>query len=426
MISDEASLITSFLLLVMFIVMGTMLEIATVKRKLNKQNHVFFAALLFSSFVIGFLSPLFYPFQDYLFLEFLLLSSIFVMATIREKEGMYWCLGITLLMIVFAFQPISAVLSNTGAEWLLIAPGVLCAGVITYYPKKHSIIRIPIVIGIDAALLTAYAFIFTSFWLVLSYWYLIAVVDFIIAGVVIIYLRYQHKLPTTIDEDLSKHKGFRFELRRKSVHVMLAAINVTYIVAPFIMQLLHMAYNVVDPHVAVLLLDVINRGFWEQGHFLLTFAMYMFLIPFVFVDILRLLYPDKRTPAKGFQFRTMRLREVDRFLGSSAALVALSHGIAIVSPFESMALLVTMAFADASGALVGTRFGNHKVGTRSIEGFVAEMVVCFLTISLTTANFPLAIVGTTAFLVGDFLSDISNISDNLLIPWLLTAVFYLM
>ena len=91
-------------------------------------------------------------------------------------------------------------------------------------------------------------------------------------------------------------------------------------------------------------------------------------------------------------------------------------GILEIKAFYAGILIA--CFSDAAAALIGRKFGKHKVilrskETKSVEGFIAGTVVAYL-IGLIFVGPIYAIIGTLIFFITDYLPAVT--ADNILNP----------
>lgn len=171
-----------------------------------------------------------------------------------------------------------------------------------------------------------------------------------------------------------------------------------------------------------------------MGAWFLLFLLYV-LLP---VELLRL-----RFPARDYPFRRIiesRLREREQGLFGAHLYIAVGAGLAIVllgrDPWlwpvtvpAAMAVLAVTVFADAASALVGIRWGRrrwfHNPGKTYVGTAGGALVALVLAIPLVG---PLAgVLAAVLFVTIDALAPKPiPISDNLLNPILLAALFWVL
>lgn len=141
------------------------------------------------------------------------------------------------------------------------------------------------------------------------------------------------------------------------------------------------------------------------------------------IDQLRIAYPFL---AKRFERYTRYLLRAEEQLKQSAAVpYAMAILLTILSfpQVIAVASIYTLAFADPLSAIIGIRFGKHKIKKgKSLEGSIAFLVAAFLSIALAfyTAGFSGISIWVMAFIVAVFAAIFElfpiKLDDNLTIP----------
>jgi dolichol kinase len=162
----------------------------------------------------------------------------------------------------------------------------------------------------------------------------------------------------------------------------------------------------------------------QMVHFLGTIACLLYV-----VEQVRINYPE--TAAKLVPFTRFIIRAEEQLKESAMVPFAMAVLLTIITFPKHIALvgIYTLAFADPLSAIIGIRFGKHKISpTRSVEGsgafFVATFLSCLVILTAYSGGFTF-----TAFIVSFLLGIICsvfdmiplNIDDNLTIP-LFTSV----
>ena len=82
----------------------------------------------------------------------------------------------------------------------------------------------------------------------------------------------------------------------------------------------------------------------------------------------------------------LRSHEMDgKLTGATWVMIGSVITIALFSKPVAIISLIFMSLGDTAAGLIGQKFGKHKVGDKSWEGFFAGLVVCFI----VAINFPL-------------------------------------
>ena len=86
------------------------------------------------------------------------------------------------------------------------------------------------------------------------------------------------------------------------------------------------------------------------------------------------------------------------------------------------AIIAILSAGDSFSTLIGKRFGKYKIGSRSIEGFLAFLVSGFIFSYIFLSSvfwaFMLSFFGATLELLSP-----KHLDDNILIPWALLIIF---
>ncbi len=161
------------------------------------------------------------------------------------------------------------------------------------------------------------------------------------------------------------------------------------------------------------------------------------MILFIPLDLLRQRLPGLNESLIHLFRPIIRESEVNRLAGTTFLLVGVAVLVlAFPRPVVSLTLLF-LAFADPAASFVGIRYGKDKIfGHKSVQGFVAAYVVCFVC-SLAYLLFMgfawdrIIFFSLLAGLVGALseLVPIGKLDDNLTLPVLsaigLSLLFYL-
>lgn len=171
-------------------------------------------------------------------------------------------------------------------------------------------------------------------------------------------------------------------------------------------------------------LYLISFSHSQMIHFLGTLACMLYLF-----EQIRINYPE--TAARLLPFTKLIMRAEEQLKESAMVPYAMAVLLTIITFPKHIALvgIYTLAFADPLSAIIGIRFGKHKISpTRSVEGssafFLSTFVVSLIVLAGYNSGFD-ATVFLVSALLGLFcaLFDLIplKIDDNLTIP-LFTAV----
>ncbi|MCS7013817.1 MAG: SEC59/DGK1/VTE5 family protein [Chloroherpetonaceae bacterium] len=189
------------------------------------------------------------------------------------------------------------------------------------------------------------------------------------------------------------------ELARKAIHVCSIAIPLIY-------------YHITQK-LAIVLLTILFLGF-----FTVDFVK-MFVQPvavWYFKTFGSLLRPHEKDPTK------------KRFNGATFVTLSALLTVALFPKIIAIASFAILIVADTAAALVGRKFGKHKLFSKTVEGSLAFLIAAIAVVALTPhLNFAvgigLAVVATIAevvpFKIGGY-----TIDDNLTIPLSAAAFAY--
>lgn len=121
-------------------------------------------------------------------------------------------------------------------------------------------------------------------------------------------------------------------------------------------------------------------------------------------------------------FHFERPKDIEHFPYRGAILygIGITPAILLLDVNTACAIIAVLSVGDSASTLIGRSYGKHRVGHKSIEGFVGFIVFSFFGAWLFLQNDPLAAV--TYAVVGGFIelsnagSDHILLDDNLIIP----------
>lgn len=171
----------------------------------------------------------------------------------------------------------------------------------------------------------------------------------------------------------------------------------------------------------------------QMVHFIGTIACVLYL-----VEQIRINYPE--TAAKLLPFTKFVMRAEEQLKESAMMPYAMAVLLTIITFPKPIALvgIYTLAFADPMSAIIGIRFGKHKISEhRSYEGSAAFFLSTFLATFIVLASFGTGVGFMTvliSLLMGIFCTAFDliplKIDDNLTIPiftsislWTLSVLF---
>ncbi|MBD66882.1 MAG: hypothetical protein CME62_16890 [Halobacteriovoraceae bacterium] len=165
----------------------------------------------------------------------------------------------------------------------------------------------------------------------------------------------------------------------------------------------------------------------QMIHLLGTLACVLYL-----VEQIRINYPEKA--AKFIPFTKFIMRAEEQLKESAMVPYAMAVLLTVITFPKPIALvgIYTLAFADPLSAIVGIRFGKHKITpTRTLEGstafFIASFLCCFGVLAFYTYSVTFLILGIS-FLLGLVCCLFEmlplKIDDNLTIPLFTSAALW--
>ena len=180
-------------------------------------------------------------------------------------------------------------------------------------------------------------------------------------------------------------------------------------------------------------LYLISLSHSQMIHLLGTLACLLYL-----VEQIRINYPD--TAAKLLPFTKLIMRAEEQLKESAMVPYAMAILLTIITFPKHIALvgIYTLAFADPLSAIIGIKFGKHKISpTRSLEGssafFVSTFLACLFVLAGYNSSIDLSVV-LISLLLGlmGAVFDLFplKLDDNLTIPlftsfalWLICTIF---
>tara|TARA_Y100000996_G_scaffold252107_1_gene198364 strand:- start:1660 stop:2244 length:585 start_codon:yes stop_codon:yes gene_type:complete len=101
--------------------------------------------------------------------------------------------------------------------------------------------------------------------------------------------------------------------------------------------------------------------------------------------------------------------------GATWVLIGSLISILIFTKYVAIIALIFMSLGDTAAGLIGQKFGKHKVGNKTWEGFLAGLIVCII----VAINFPflplkISLVGALVAMIMELLPI--PLDDNFKIP----------
>ena len=139
-------------------------------------------------------------------------------------------------------------------------------------------------------------------------------------------------------------------------------------------------------------------------------------ICFIIIDICRNIFPSIRSIFSILFDKMLRTHELHgRFTGATWVMIASCISILLFSKPVAILALIFMSLGDTAAGLIGQKFGKHKIGEKTWEGFIAGLVVCLI-ISFNYNLLPLhiSISGALTAMIMEILPI--PLDDNFKIP----------
>ena len=150
--------------------------------------------------------------------------------------------------------------------------------------------------------------------------------------------------------------------------------------------------------------------------YLMVQILIILCIIFLFVDIARHRIVWIQSIFKYFFNDMLRGHEQKGHLtGATWVLIGSLISILIFTKYVAVIALIFMSLGDTAAGLIGQKFGKHKVGTKTWEGFLAGLIICII----VAINFPflplkISLVGALVAMIMELLPI--PLDDNFKIP----------
>ena len=100
---------------------------------------------------------------------------------------------------------------------------------------------------------------------------------------------------------------------------------------------------------------------------------------FIFIDISRHFIPIIRSTFSFFFEKMLRDHELKgKLTGATWAMIGACVSIALFSKPVAILCLIYMSLGDTAAGLIGQKYGKHRIGIKTWEGFAAGLIVCII------------------------------------------------
>ena len=140
------------------------------------------------------------------------------------------------------------------------------------------------------------------------------------------------------------------------------------------------------------------------------------MVLFIFTDIFRHKIGWIQSFFKSFFNSMLRSHEMDgKLTGATWVMISAVITITLFSKPVAIIALIFMSLGDATAGLIGKRFGKHKIGDKTWEGFFGGLIVCII-IALNFTSLPLVVslIGAITAMIMELIPI--PLDDNFKIP----------
>ena len=137
---------------------------------------------------------------------------------------------------------------------------------------------------------------------------------------------------------------------------------------------------------------------------------------FIIIDVCRHFIPIISSIFSFFFDKMLRDHELKgKLTGATWVMIASCVSIALFSKPVAILSLIYMSLGDTAAGLIGQKYGKHKIGSKTWEGFAAGLVVCII-IAINYNMLPkyIAITGAFSAMIMEILPI--PLDDNFKIP----------
>jgi len=140
------------------------------------------------------------------------------------------------------------------------------------------------------------------------------------------------------------------------------------------------------------------------------------MILFILTDIFRHKIGWIQSIFKYFFNSMLRSHEMDgKLTGATWVIIGAVITITLFSKPVAIIALIFMSLGDAAAGLIGLRFGKHKIGDKTWEGFFGGLIICII-IALNFPYLPLmvSLIGAISAMILELIPI--PLDDNFIIP----------
>ena len=117
--------------------------------------------------------------------------------------------------------------------------------------------------------------------------------------------------------------------------------------------------------------------FTEKWEFLIILSL--ITLCFIVIDISRHFVPLIKSIFSFFFNKMLRKHELKgKLTGATWVMIASCVSITLFSKPVAILSLVYMSLGDTAAGLIGQKYGKHRIGNKTWEGFVAGLIVCII------------------------------------------------
>ena len=117
--------------------------------------------------------------------------------------------------------------------------------------------------------------------------------------------------------------------------------------------------------------------FTEKWEFLKILSL--ITLCFIVIDISRHFVPLIKSIFSFFFNKMLREHELKgKLTGATWVMIASCVSIALFSKPVAILCLIYMSLGDTAAGLIGQKYGKHRIGNKTWEGFVAGLIVCII------------------------------------------------
>jgi dolichol kinase len=191
-------------------------------------------------------------------------------------------------------------------------------------------------------------------------------------------------------------------------------------------------YNLVDPQETFFFLRFLaNPSILIDNPVVHAGLMAFFIVAGYITTLLEAIRHSKRLycPSNQFLIFFMREKEFKSLATYFQLNLSMSLAAFVLPPLLTMSILGVMCIGDAFCSQCGMRWGKRKIGCNPKKSWVGTFAGTFATLIVTSLfiGLPYGIITAVVFMLLDIFTEKPiNVSDNLLVPLVLTGVYLLL